>query len=119
MTERLGRTERELVALGAALGSNCVPCIEYHVPEARRAGLSDRQIGEALRLADQVRRTPARKVFERAFSLLEEPASPPVGESSETGRRGGTGDATPAATGPTPDVDDAASAAPSSGSCCG
>jgi len=24
----------ELVALGAAMGSNCVPCLEFHIPEA-------------------------------------------------------------------------------------
>jgi len=30
--------ERELVALGAAMDSNCVPCIVY-IPEARKAVL--------------------------------------------------------------------------------
>lgn len=30
--DKLTSTERELVALGAALGSNCVPCIEYGAP---------------------------------------------------------------------------------------
>ncbi|MEN9728404.1 MAG: hypothetical protein RL434_2770, partial [Pseudomonadota bacterium] len=33
--------ERELVALGAALAANCVPCIEFHVPAARKAGLTE------------------------------------------------------------------------------
>ena len=32
------------MALGAAIASNCVPCIEYHVPEARKAGLKEAQI---------------------------------------------------------------------------
>ena len=67
--------ERELVALGSALGSNCVPCIEYHIPEARKAGLSDAQITEAVRLADKVRQVPARKVLERALKMLPETAS--------------------------------------------
>ncbi len=74
--DTLTTKERELVALGAALGSNCVPCIEYHVPEARNAGLSDQQIGEAIRLADQVRQVPARKVLDTALGLLaKEPAA--------------------------------------------
>ena len=68
--DRLSSVERELVALGAALASNCVPCIEHHVPAAREAGLDDRQISEALRLADRVRQAPARKVAETAFNLL-------------------------------------------------
>jgi AhpD family alkylhydroperoxidase len=62
--------EKELVALGAALGSNCVPCIEYHVPEARKTGLTDAQIGEAIRLADKVRQVPAKKVLAAAMNML-------------------------------------------------
>ena len=62
--------ERELVALGGALGSNCVPCIEHHIPEAKKAGLTDSQIEEAIRLADRVRQVPARKVLDAALRLL-------------------------------------------------
>jgi len=62
--------EKELVALGAAMGSNCVPCIEYHIPAARKAGLSDAQIRAAIDTADRVRQVPARKVLETAAALL-------------------------------------------------
>lgn len=41
--------EQELVALGAAMGSNCVPCIEFHVPASREAGLTDAQCRPAKR----------------------------------------------------------------------
>jgi AhpD family alkylhydroperoxidase len=71
--EGLSTAERELVALGAALASNCVPCIEYHIPEARKAGLSDRKINEAVSLADKVRQVPARKVLAAALDLLPAP----------------------------------------------
>ncbi len=70
--DRLTSAEQELVALGAALGSNCVPCIEYHIPEARKAGLSNRQIDEAIRLADKIRQVPARKVLAAALDMLSE-----------------------------------------------
>ena len=43
--------ERNLVSLGAAVASNCVPCVEYHVPGAKKVGLSDSQINEALQIA--------------------------------------------------------------------
>jgi len=62
--------ETELVALGAALGSNCVPCIEYHIPQARKVGLTDPEIHAAIQLADKVRQVPARKVLETALNLL-------------------------------------------------
>lgn len=77
--EKLTMRERELVALGAALGSNCVPCIEFHIPEARKAGLSEGQIGEAVRLADKVRQVPAAKVLKVALEML---TAEPAPESS-------------------------------------
>ena len=68
----LSNTERELVALGAAIASNCVPCAEFHIAEARKAGLTDPQIIEAVRLADKVRQVPAVKVLRVALALLNE-----------------------------------------------
>ncbi len=67
--------ERELVALAAAMGSNCAPCIEHHIPEARKAGLSETQISEAIRLADKVRQVPARKVLDVAWQMLRKPSA--------------------------------------------
>jgi AhpD family alkylhydroperoxidase len=78
----LNRNERVLVALGAAMGSNCISCIEYHIPEARRAGLTDSQIAEAIRLGDKVRQVPARKVLDTALRILSEtPVSATAEES--------------------------------------
>lgn len=75
--------ERELVALGAALGSNCVPCIEHHIPEAKKAGLGAAEVAEAIRLADTVRQVPARKVLEAAQKMLSEaPAGAPVDQNA-------------------------------------
>jgi len=64
--------EKSLVALGAAVASNCVPCVEYHVPVAKKIGLSDGQIKEALQIADKVRRHPARMVLEAARARIAE-----------------------------------------------
>lgn len=91
----LSTAERELVALGAALGSNCVSCIEHHVPEARRAGLSDRQIHEAIRLADSIRRVPARKVLDTAIGLLSGSGC----TSEAAAQASGVDEAAPAGTG--------------------
>lgn len=68
--------EKELVSLGAAMGSNCTACIEYHVPASRNAGLTDAQISEAIQLADATGRVPARKTLDTARQLLSEPAAP-------------------------------------------
>lgn len=58
--------ERELVAIGASLASNCVPCITYHIAKARKLGLSEAEIDEAVALADKVRQVPARAVLDAA-----------------------------------------------------
>jgi 4-carboxymuconolactone decarboxylase len=52
------------------MGSNCVPCIEYHIPKATEAGLSDYESLEAIRLSDRVRQVPARKVLEVALRMV-------------------------------------------------
>ncbi len=64
--------EQELVSLGAAMGSNCISCIEHHIPKSRTVGLTDPQISEAIRLADNVRQVPARKTLVTAVDLLSE-----------------------------------------------
>lgn len=82
--QELTARDRELVALGAALGSNCIPCIEAHVPAARKAGLSDPEIAQAVRLADGVRQAPAAKALQTAQRLLDE-----VREGAAAPRPGG------------------------------
>ena len=69
----LNTRERELVAIGAALGSNCIPCIEFHIPAARKAGLTDAEIAEAIELADKIKRVPADKVLDAASRRLSTP----------------------------------------------
>ncbi len=66
----LSARDRELVSLGAALASNCVPCIEHHIPQARKAGLDETEISEAIEISDRVRQVPARKVLEVAHKLM-------------------------------------------------
>jgi len=82
----LSPREIELVALGAAMGSNCVPCIEYHIPEARKTGLSDVQIRAAIERADKVRQTPARKVLEAAMSALDDASGAGKTEANRAGQ---------------------------------
>ncbi|MFZ4855603.1 MAG: carboxymuconolactone decarboxylase family protein [Desulfuromonadaceae bacterium] len=81
--------EREFVAIGASLASNCVPCTEYHIQAARKLGISVAVIEEALAFADKIRRTPADKVLAVANSQLaapveeEKPAPAPCCSASQ------------------------------------
>jgi len=74
----------ELVAVGAAIGSNCVPCLEYHVATARDLGVDDAVIVRAVQTARTVKAAPARAIAKRAAELLArgvdlgEPDAPPT-----------------------------------------
>jgi 4-carboxymuconolactone decarboxylase len=70
-------TEREkgLVAIGASIGSNCVPCIAFHVGMARKVGVTDEQIEEAITLSQEISTVPANLVVNTARAHLgAEPA---------------------------------------------
>lgn len=66
----LSPRDLELVALGAAMGSNCPPCMEYHIPQSRKVGLSDAEIHAAILHADKIRQVPARKTLQTALAML-------------------------------------------------
>ena len=85
--KELNLREYELVALGAAIASNCVPCIEYHIPESRKAGLTDAQILEAIQVADKMKQVPARKVLDVAKNQLNPEA--PVCQDPACGCKAG------------------------------
>jgi 4-carboxymuconolactone decarboxylase len=94
----LSNRERSLVAIGAAVASNCVPCVEYHIPAAKRVGLSDREIHAALRIADKVRQVPSRAVLEAALARIDtsqeragDPKGPGCGCGASKGSATGSG----------------------------
>lgn len=62
--------ELELVALGAAMGSNCALCVDYHIRESKRIGLTEQEIYAAIQVADNVRQVPANKALQTAVKLL-------------------------------------------------
>lgn len=62
--------ELELVALGAAMGSNCSLCVDYHIRESKRIGLTEQEIYAAIQVADNVRQVPANKALQTAVKLL-------------------------------------------------
>jgi 4-carboxymuconolactone decarboxylase len=81
----LNPRDLELVAIGAAMGSNCPPCMEYHIPQARQAGLSDAEIHAAIVFADKVRQVPARKTLQTALALLPGQVPEAAGAASASG----------------------------------
>jgi AhpD family alkylhydroperoxidase len=71
---------KELVAIGAAVASNCEPCFKHHYDLAHKLGVSREDMLEAVNTALAVKATPHRKVVETAQRYLAPgeatPASP-------------------------------------------
>ncbi len=61
---------QELVAIGAAIASNCEPCFRFHYDKARKLGVSKEDMARAVATAQRVKEAPARAVLELAERYL-------------------------------------------------
>lgn len=61
----------ELVAIGAAIASNCEPCFRFHYDKARKLGVPDADVRRAVDLAQQVKEAPAKAVLSLAYRYLD------------------------------------------------
>jgi len=61
---------QELVAIGAAIASNCEACFRYHFDKARKLGVSKEDMLRAVTTAKMVKESPARAVVELAEKYL-------------------------------------------------
>ena len=73
----------ELVAIAAAIASNCEPCFRFHYDRACQLGVANADVRRAVDLAQQVKEAPARAVLSLAYrSLGQEDASSAIGAVS-------------------------------------
>ncbi len=61
---------QELVAIGAAIASNCEPCFRFHYDKARKLGVSKDDMARAVATAKMVKEAPARSVLDLAERYL-------------------------------------------------
>lgn len=78
----------ELVAIGAAIASNCELCFKYHFAAARKLGVSDADMLQAVNLAQQVKDSPAKSVLDLAHRILQPGAAAAGDTSAGCGCRG-------------------------------
>ncbi len=69
------RAVEELVAIGAAIGANCDPCLVYHVSEARKVGVSRADMAWAIATARQVKEAALCEISKSAGRLLASAAA--------------------------------------------
>lgn len=71
---------KEMIAIGASVTANCIPCIQYHFAKARGVGVTDAEIKAAVQVGKMVRKGAANKWDEEIGVLL----STASGESSSS-----------------------------------
>jgi AhpD family alkylhydroperoxidase len=82
----------ELVAIGAAIASNCEPCFKFHYDRARKLGVSKEDMSLAVKTAQGVKDAPARAMQELADRYLNARRSNdllPIAGTSETAPKSG------------------------------
>jgi AhpD family alkylhydroperoxidase len=60
-----------LVAVGAAIGANCEPCLRFHFEKALACGASRGDLDRAIKMAYAVKDRPAQHITETACELME------------------------------------------------
>jgi AhpD family alkylhydroperoxidase len=53
---------KELVAIGASIGSNCARCLEHHLRLAREYGATNEEINDAIEMAVRVKKNSTKTI---------------------------------------------------------
>ncbi|MGR8941665.1 MAG: arsenite efflux transporter metallochaperone ArsD [Gammaproteobacteria bacterium] len=69
-TVRLTEQVAELIALGAAIGASCEPCFKFHFDKARKLGVANETMLEAVKIGDMVKRASSKNMLELAGCIL-------------------------------------------------
>jgi arsenite methyltransferase len=87
----------ELVAIGAAIASNCEACFKYHYGQAQKLGVSKDDMARAVTMAQKVKEAPAKAVLDVANRYLgcsataEAAGVPPAGTCCGSSKTCGEG----------------------------
>ena len=62
---------RELIAIGASVTANCMPCLDYHLKKGREMGISEKDLHIAIKTGEQVKAGAAKKMSNYANSQIQ------------------------------------------------
>jgi len=63
---------KKLIAIGASVGANCHPCLEYHIGKALAFGIDRDDMMEAVNVAKAVRAGAASSMDKLALRLIRD-----------------------------------------------
>jgi len=62
---------KELIAVGAAVAGNCMPCLQWHYNKCIELGIPNEDIKEAIETAKMIKEVPIKKINELAEKLTD------------------------------------------------
>ncbi len=62
---------KELVAVGAAVAGNCIPCLQWHYNKCIELGIPIEDVKDAIEMAKMVKGVPIQKIDELANNLTQ------------------------------------------------
>ena len=66
---------KELIAVGASVGSHCQPCLTYHVAKAKEMGIEESEIREAIAIGQMVEKGAMSAMRQFAAGIFDTPAA--------------------------------------------
>jgi AhpD family alkylhydroperoxidase len=78
---------KELIAIGASISGHCQPCLTYHVDQAKRLGIGEDEIKEAMAVGKMVQKGAMAAMNKFAQTVLDNPDNSVV-ESQQKGESG-------------------------------
>ncbi len=63
---------KEMVAIRAAAGGNCIPCLEWHYKKSIELKIPKEDIKEVVDIAEKVKEVPIKKIYAVSDKLLSE-----------------------------------------------
>ena len=64
---------KELIAIGASISGHCQPCLTFHVDQAKRLGIGEDEIKEAMAVGNMVQKGAMSAMNKFAQSVLDSP----------------------------------------------
>lgn len=69
--EGIGKLQKELIAVGISVATNCESCMQWHIGEAFKAGGTEEQVLDAINVAFEMGGGPATVSARFAMNVLE------------------------------------------------
>lgn len=66
----MDKKTQELIAIGAAVTANCIPCFKFHFAKAREEHVGDEEVREAIRVGRMVRKGAAKTWDDKIGSIF-------------------------------------------------